>query len=102
MNTDLHIYRETVEIVLKGERGPHIGAFFDFDGTVISGFSVTSFLQEQLFDGLLMPQDISDIIRGGIDFKLGTRSYQDLMVEVAAKLRGVTESSFVAYGESAY
>ena len=102
MNTDLHIYRETVETVLKGEKGPHIGAFFDFDGTIISGFSVTSFLQEQFFDGLLMPQDISDIFRGGLDFKLGTRSYHDLMVEVASKIRGVTEGTFVAYGESAY
>ena len=102
MNTDLHIYGETVAGVLKGEKGPHIGAFFDFDGTVISGYSIVSFLQEQLFDGLLLPQDIADLFRGGLDFKLGTRSYQDLMVELAAKLRGVRERSFIAYGESAY
>ncbi|MBO2450948.1 HAD-IB family hydrolase [Actinomadura barringtoniae] len=33
-----------IEAILNGPAGPRVGAFFDFDGTVVDGFSVTSFL----------------------------------------------------------
>ncbi|MFG2004305.1 HAD-IB family hydrolase [Spirillospora sp. NPDC048911] len=37
-----------VEHILAGPRGPHIGAFFDFDGTVVAGYSASAFLNAYL------------------------------------------------------
>ncbi len=102
MRTDLSIHKEAVEQILGGEKGAHIGAFFDFDGTVISGYSVYPFLREQLLDGLMMPDDVAEIVKGGISLKLGTASFSELMDQAAAKLKGQSERTFIAYGEAAY
>jgi len=102
MSIELNIHREAVARVLDGEKGAHIGAFFDFDGTVISGYSVFSFLQEQMLDGLLYPNDVSAIVRAGANLKLGIASFEQLMGEAAAKLRGVPEQTLINCGEAAY
>lgn len=44
---------DRIAAVLRGPRGPHIAAFFDFDGTLIDGFSATSFL---LGSGIGLPR----------------------------------------------
>ncbi|MGQ0623824.1 MAG: HAD-IB family hydrolase [Sporichthyaceae bacterium] len=36
--------------IFSAERGPHIGAFFDFDGTVITGYSASSFYNKRIKD----------------------------------------------------
>jgi putative phosphoserine phosphatase/1-acylglycerol-3-phosphate O-acyltransferase len=102
MNPLLDIYSETVAGILEGERGPHIGAFFDFDGTLISGYSVVPFLWEQLYDGLLMPRDVSEAAKAALALKAGAATYADLMEDAALKLRGIKEQTFVRYGKDAY
>lgn len=37
-----------LEAVLAAPAGPEVGAFFDFDGTVIAGYSVTSFIRHHV------------------------------------------------------
>ena len=39
-------HQEIIKAVEMAPDGPTIGAFFDFDGTLISGFSVFSFIQD--------------------------------------------------------
>jgi putative phosphoserine phosphatase / 1-acylglycerol-3-phosphate O-acyltransferase len=39
---------DAVANVLTGEKGPHVGAFFDFDGTVIQGYSAGDFYGHRL------------------------------------------------------
>ena len=50
---------ELIDDIYEGEEGAHIAALFDFDKTLIAGYSATAFLQEQLFSGQLSPRDIS-------------------------------------------
>lgn len=102
MNPLLKIHSETVAGILEGERGAHIGAFFDFDGTLISGYSVVPLLLEQLYDGLLMPADLSEAVKGALAMKAGAATYGELMAEAADKLCGVREQTFVRYGRDAY
>ncbi len=40
-----------LEQIETGPEGPHVGAFFDFDGTLIDGYSATAFFQERLRKG---------------------------------------------------
>ena len=41
-------HQDVVAEILDLPDGPEIGAFFDFDGTIISGYSAVAFFQEQL------------------------------------------------------
>ena len=52
--------------------GPEIGALFDFDGTIISGYSAVAFIREQL------------------------------MLAASQFLRGVREDSYAAFGEDVF
>ena len=46
-------HNDVVAEVMELPDGPQIGAFFDFDGTVISGYSVMAFIKEQVRRGHL-------------------------------------------------
>ena len=39
---------EEIERIHAGPSGPTIGAFFDFDGTVIHGYSANDFYQDRV------------------------------------------------------
>ena len=42
----------------NSESGPQIAALFDFDGTIIAGYSATVFLQDSLTTGQLSPEEL--------------------------------------------
>jgi putative phosphoserine phosphatase/1-acylglycerol-3-phosphate O-acyltransferase len=44
----MSVLAERIEDILEGPSGPHVGAFFDYDGTVISGFSARAFYAHRL------------------------------------------------------
>ena len=39
----------------EGPGGPHVGAFFDLDRTLVAGFSVFAFFSDALFRGRIGP-----------------------------------------------
>src|SRR5205807_45671 len=39
---------ELLEEVERSPRGPEVGAFFDFDGTLIAGYSASAFYQDRI------------------------------------------------------
>ena len=41
-------HQDLIAEVMQSPTGPEIGAFFDFDGTLISGYSAVTFIQEQV------------------------------------------------------
>ncbi len=40
--------QDLIDAVEAGPKGPHIGAFFDFDGTLIDGYSLSAFARHHL------------------------------------------------------
>ena len=42
--------------------GPGVAAIFDFDGTLIAGFSATVFIREQLRRGDLSPREFVELM----------------------------------------
>ena len=60
--------QERLDEVYSGPRGPHIGAFFDFDGTLIHGFSAVDFYLDRIRRGKVGPveglQTIALALRG--------------------------------------
>jgi putative phosphoserine phosphatase/1-acylglycerol-3-phosphate O-acyltransferase len=51
-------HQDIVTEVLESPDGPSTGAFFDFDGTLISGYSAIAFIQEQMKRGYLSPREL--------------------------------------------
>jgi putative phosphoserine phosphatase / 1-acylglycerol-3-phosphate O-acyltransferase len=52
-----------VATIESGPKGPEIGAFFDFDGTLIDGYSAAPYFAERLFRREMSLGEAADIIR---------------------------------------
>lgn len=44
--------------VAAGPQGPEVGAFFDFDGTLIHGYSAALYFRERLTSGAMSPREL--------------------------------------------
>ena len=48
-----------------GPAGPHVGAFVDFDGTLINGYSLSAFARYYLRSGQITPADLGQLLLTG-------------------------------------
>ena len=80
-------YQSHLQDVLDAPEGPHIGALFDFDGTIIAGYSATSMLWEKIRRG---------------EMTTGNMGFSGLMTGAAKFMKGVTEESYFEFGEELY
>ena len=49
---------DLVAAVAAGPQGPEVGAFFDFDGTLINGYSAALYFRQRLTSGAMSPQEL--------------------------------------------
>lgn len=82
--------------------GPAVAALFDFDGTLIAGFSVVAFLKEQIKRANLGPGDFAELLAALTSYSVGSLGFSGLMVAAAQMLRGVSEKSYAKLGEEVY
>ncbi|MHC1563304.1 HAD-IB family hydrolase [Actinomycetospora sp. C-140] len=54
-----------MEAVERSPEGPEVGAFFDFDGTVIAGYSVTAFMRHHVKNLDLHPRTTLETLASG-------------------------------------
>ena len=95
-------HQDTVAEVLDAPDGPTVGAFFDFDGTLISGYSAVAFLQEQVKRGNLSPRELMELVSAMISFGLGNLGFSAMMIAASQFLRGVHEDSYASFGEELF
>lgn len=74
--------------------GPKTAAFFDFDGTIIAGYSAIVFLKDQLRRGALSPGEFLALTRALTSFGLGNLGFSALMTVHAQFLAGRTENTY--------
>jgi putative phosphoserine phosphatase/1-acylglycerol-3-phosphate O-acyltransferase len=96
------LHQDVIAEIEKSADGPHVGAFFDFDGTIISGYSAVSFVQEQLRRGDLSPRDFAEMVGAMTSFGLGNIGFSALMVGTSQFLRGVREESYIELGQELF
>ncbi|HEV7734695.1 MAG TPA: HAD-IB family hydrolase [Candidatus Binatia bacterium] len=92
-------YSDLTREIDQGPEGPHIGAFFDLDRTLVAGFSVFAFFSDALFRGRIGPSGLALTSLAGLRFQLGQLGFSGLLTEAAALLRGENESALVEIGE---
>jgi len=83
-------------------RGPAIAAIFDFDGTIIAGYSATAFIREQVRRGDLSPQELIQLVRAMSSFGLGSLGFSAMMAVNAQFMRGIEEQAYREVGEKLY
>jgi putative phosphoserine phosphatase / 1-acylglycerol-3-phosphate O-acyltransferase len=96
------LYNDVIEHVEAMDSGPRIGALFDFDGTVVSGFSALVFIREQLRQGKMSARDLFDLLATSANLALGLTEFSDAMTVSAGILRDVSEKSYNEFAEEVY
>ena len=66
----MNLYSKVTKEVDAAPEGPQIGAFFDFDGTVIYGYSAFTYLREQIKRGDVTPKQLLELVRVMSDLSL--------------------------------
>ena len=88
-----------LENIASAEQGPKTCAVFDFDGTIISGYSATAFLKDQIARGEISPADLVQLTQAATRFGLGSLGFSALMTVHAQYLAGRSESEYIANSE---
>ncbi len=91
-----------LEEVLASEPGSHIAALFDFDGTIIAGYSATAMLREKLQRREMSVEEIAETANVIAQHSLGAIGFSGLMSGAAKFMKGVEEERFVQFGEELY
>ncbi|MEE4110710.1 MAG: HAD-IB family hydrolase [Halieaceae bacterium] len=99
MSSNLEPLLRTID---DAPEGPRICAIFDFDGTLISGFSAIAFIREQLRRGDLSVRDFLELASAMTSFGLGNMGFSAMMAATTQFLRGIEEQSYVELGEELF
>jgi putative phosphoserine phosphatase/1-acylglycerol-3-phosphate O-acyltransferase len=89
---------ETVAAIDDGPGGPRIGAFFDLDGTLVSGYTASAFFAERIRRGAVGPAELARTLVTALDSGFGGDPTRMGDVGFAA-LRGQSEDLLVELGE---
>jgi putative phosphoserine phosphatase/1-acylglycerol-3-phosphate O-acyltransferase len=68
-----------IEEIERSPEGPEIGAFFDFDGTLIDGYSAAAFFKYRLRRGEISAKEIARSIRESINIERRGHDVDELM-----------------------
>jgi putative phosphoserine phosphatase/1-acylglycerol-3-phosphate O-acyltransferase len=94
--------KKLLKAIEDSPKGPGIAAIFDYDGTLIAGFSAPAFIREQLRRGVLKPRELLQLMNAMASFGLGKTGFSAMMLVNAQFMRGSSEESYVEMGEKLY
>jgi putative phosphoserine phosphatase/1-acylglycerol-3-phosphate O-acyltransferase len=95
-------HQDVIAEILDLPDGPQIGAFFDFDGTLISGYSAIAFIQEQITRGNLSVRELVELVGAMGSFGIGKMGFSAMMIATSQFMRGVREDSYINFGEELF
>ena len=94
--------KDLLKSIQAAPNGPQVAAIFDFDGTIIAGYSATVFIREQLKRGDLSPREFVELMSAMTNFGLGNMGFSGMMAVNAQFMSGVDESTYKEVGEELY
>ena len=95
-------HQDIIAEVLESPDGPAIGALFDFDGTLISGYSAFAFVQEQVRRGNISPRELLELMSAMVSFGVGNLGFSAMMIAASQFLRGIHEDSYTNFGQELF
>ena len=94
--------QELLNDIEASPEGPQIAAIFDFDGTIIAGYSATAFIREQVRRGDLTPRQLVELMSAMTNFGMGNLGFSGMMAINAQFMRGIEEATYNQVGEDLY
>lgn len=94
--------KQLLKDIEESPEGPDIAAIFDFDGTIISGYSATVFIREQLKRGDLSKTNFVELMAAMTNFGLGNMGFSAMMAINAQFMRGIEEQTYNEVSEELY
>jgi putative phosphoserine phosphatase/1-acylglycerol-3-phosphate O-acyltransferase len=98
----MDLYSKVTKEVDALPDGPQVGAFFDFDGTVIYGYSATTYLREQIKRGDVSPRQLLELTKTMTQFGMGNMGFSAMMTIASQYLRGISEEDYLEFAEKLY
>lgn len=89
------LHSELIREIEEGPEGPHIGAMFDLDHTLIATFSAFEFLRDALETGLMDRNALAEAAATALRFQLGQIGFSSFVTGVTRVLRGKSEQEFL-------
>lgn len=83
--------RDLIAAIEDGPKGPQVGAFFDFDGTLIDGYSATAYFVERLRRRQMTVSEAAQIIRLGFRGDMDEAEFAGVIERGLALWAGVPE-----------
>jgi putative phosphoserine phosphatase/1-acylglycerol-3-phosphate O-acyltransferase len=71
-----------------GPDGPHVGAFFDLDGTLVAGYTAAAQTRDRLRHRDLRVVEFLTIVELAVQFRLGRRAFETLIDGSARTIKG--------------
>lgn len=78
----------------ESERGGSVAALFDFDRTLIAGFSAVAFLAGWILSGRMGPMGVARTLLATMRFRAGQIGFSALVAETAEFLTGFRETEY--------
>ena len=88
----------TAEIAAS-EPGPHVGAFFDLDGTLVDGFTATAHASDRIRRRQARIGEVLGVIEASARYRLGRMRFEHLLTRAAGYLRGESLAELDLIGE---
>ncbi|MGH3675177.1 MAG: HAD family hydrolase [Mycobacterium sp.] len=90
---------DAVAEIAASPPGPHVGAFFDLDGTLVSGFTATAHAGDRIRRRQARIGEVLGVLEASIRYRLGRMQFERLIVRAAGYLRGESISELDELGE---
>src|ERR1700730_6022093 len=93
---------ELIEKIKVGPGGPKVAAFFDFDGTLIEGYSAGALYAHRARNFELGPDEFVRTLRAAIGGPLAEEAFKDLLLQGIRGWVGRTEDDLMELGEQLF
>ena len=91
--------QQLIADVEAGPPGPRVGAFFDFDGTLINGYSLSAFARHHLRSLQIAPADLGRMLLTGLRGVTSEEDFERFTVLGMRAWAGRSEDELVELGE---
>ena len=93
---------DSIAAIAAGPAGPHVGAFFDLDGTLVSGFTATAHASDRIRRGQARVGEVLGILEASLRYRIGRMQFERLLVRAAGYLRGELITELDELGEQLF
>jgi HAD superfamily hydrolase (TIGR01490 family) len=74
--------------IATSPEGPHIGAFFDLDGTLVDGFTATAHAADRIRRRQARIGEVLGVVEASVRYRSGRMQFERLLTRAAGYLRG--------------